>query len=95
LTIWKVVKMNLFNENEWMKKDEGYSGYKTSRTKNGYAFVLVEDSYGAPFSIQIFDEEDDQAIDNGAIYETIEDLSTISQVISAMIAEASALSLIR
>ena len=48
--------------------DEGYCGYPTARV-NGFAIVMYCDDDS--LAIQVFDEENDEAIENGEIYWTI------------------------
>lgn len=50
---------------DWID-DEGYCGYPTARV-NGFAIVMCCDD--SDLAIQVFDEEDDRAIEFGEIYQ--------------------------
>lgn len=49
--------------------DEGYCGYPTARV-NGFAIVMCCDDDDS-LAIQVFDEEDDHAIECGEIYQQL------------------------
>ena len=53
---------------DWID-DEGYCGYPTARV-NGFAIVMCCDDDDS-LAIQVFDEEDDHAIECGEIYQQL------------------------
>lgn len=58
----------VYTADDWID-DEGYCGYPTARV-NGFAIVMCCDDDDS-LAIQVFDEEDDHAIECGEIYQQL------------------------
>lgn len=59
--------------------DEGYCGYPTARV-NGFAIVMCCDD-DEDLAIQVFDEEDDHAIERGEIYQQLSGFDSFDEMV--------------
>ena len=59
--------------------DEGYCGYPTARV-NGFAIVMCCDDDDS-LAIQVFDEEDDHAIECGEIYQQLSGFDSFDEMV--------------
>lgn len=59
--------------------DEGYCGYPTARV-NGFAIVMCCDD-DEDLVIQVFDEEDDHAIERGEIYQQLSGFDSFDEMV--------------
>lgn len=72
----KTIKYSALN---WID-DEAHCGYSTARV-NGFAIVMCCDDHD--FAIQVFDEEDDQAIESGEVYMNLKGFRSFDDMLIA------------